>query len=175
MLAQVPVDVQVDGLTMVLEPLHELEAHTVPSLVPQAPAPSQLPVVWQKPAPWGEHSLSGSVPLTMLPQAPSLPEPFLAAEQARQGVLHKVSQQKPSTQKPEAHWVAAVQAVPVNRGPHCPLGRPVLDAMHALVWAHAVLQHTPSTQKPDPHCVPLVQGIPFMIGEQAPFAVPVLA
>ena len=58
------------------------------------------------------HSLSGSVPVVMLPQTPLTP-PFFAAEQAWQRPVHAVLQQKPSTQKPLEHSFAAVHATPV--------------------------------------------------------------
>jgi len=44
------------------------------------------------------HSSSGSVPLAVKPQAPSLPLPFFVAEQARHVLSQASSQQTPSVQ-----------------------------------------------------------------------------
>ena len=57
------------------------------------------------------HSLSGSVLLLTGEQTPSAPVD-LAAEQAWQVPVQAVLQQKPSTQKPDWHCVALVQATP---------------------------------------------------------------
>ena len=58
------------------------------------------------------HSLSGSVPVVMLPQTPLVP-PFFAVEHAWQRPVHAVEQQTPSTQKPLAHSFAAAHVEPV--------------------------------------------------------------
>jgi hypothetical protein len=63
-------------------------------------------------APSSVHSLSGSEPALMLPQAPSTPVPFFAAEHAWHKLLHPVSQQTPSTQLPLWHCVDDVHAAP---------------------------------------------------------------
>jgi hypothetical protein len=85
------------------------------------PKPSQTPVVPQVLAVCEAHSLSGSTPAAMFPQAPLAPEPFLAAEHASHDPLQALLQQTPSTQKPLPHWPAPVQAVPlVSCGMHAP-------------------------------------------------------
>jgi hypothetical protein len=50
----------------------------------------------------------------MLPQLPFAPEPFFAAEQAWHAPAQGASQQKPSTQLPVPHSLAAVQASPAG-------------------------------------------------------------
>ncbi len=52
------------------------------------------------------------VPVVIAAQVPLVP-PVLAAEQALQAPVHAVLQQNPSAQKPEAHWLAAVQVPPL--------------------------------------------------------------
>src|SRR5262245_10352658 len=70
--------------------------HTVPAAYFwQAPAPSQTPLLLQVDAASFVQLLLGSLPVAMLPQTPSPPPPFLAAEQAWQPLVHEVSQQKP--------------------------------------------------------------------------------
>ena len=63
--------------------------------------------------PSSTHSLSGSVPVLMFPQAPSEPEPFLAAVQAVQRLAHALSQHTLSAQKvPPAHSDVLVHVWP---------------------------------------------------------------
>ena len=50
-----------------------------------------------------------AVPVVAAAQVP-LAAPVLAFEQAEQAVVQAALQQKPSTQNPDAHWVAVVQA-----------------------------------------------------------------
>ena len=57
------------------------------------------------------QSSSGSEPATTGPHVPSAPCPFFAAEQATHVPVHAESQHTPSTQKPDAHWAPAVQAI----------------------------------------------------------------
>lgn len=73
--------------------------------VPQAPAPLQSAFM---------HSLSGSVALMMTPHVPLVPWPFFAAEQAIHVPAQAESQHTPSTQLPEMHCVARVQAEPLG-------------------------------------------------------------
>jgi hypothetical protein len=58
--------------------------------------------------------LRGSLPALAAPHRPSPPVPlsFVATLHAWHVKLQALSQQNPSTQKPEAHEVAAVHAVP---------------------------------------------------------------
>jgi hypothetical protein len=71
----------------------------------QAVAPLQVP------AP--PHSLSGSVPETILPHCPLTPPPFFAAEQARHVSVHALPQQTPSVQYPDKQSAAAPQPAPL--------------------------------------------------------------
>jgi hypothetical protein len=93
---------------------HEYGAHEVCPLLRQAPLPLQSCAFVTTPAEQvaDAHSWSGSLPSTMLPHVPSAPAPFFAAEHAWQLVLHAVLQHTPSTQFPDEHWFAAVQATP---------------------------------------------------------------
>ncbi len=110
--AQVPPPSQVHAWVSVL-PEQVAAAHTVPLLyLWHAPAPSQAPVYPQEEGASAAHSLSGSLPAWMGPQAPSEPLPFLARVHAEQVPAHAVSQQTPSAQKPLAHWSFDVQASP---------------------------------------------------------------
>jgi hypothetical protein len=80
---------------------------------------------WPEPSHWpsarheagkfasGAHSSSGSLSAATLPQVPSVPLPFLAAEHARQAPPQASLQQKPSTQKPLAQAVFPPQAWPL--------------------------------------------------------------
>lgn len=51
----------------------------------------------------------------MDPQTPLAPVPFLAAEHAWHCPVQPEAQQTPSTQKPDWHWSAALQAAPCAR------------------------------------------------------------
>jgi hypothetical protein len=106
------------------EPLGSFGAHvppeqTVPLLhweselqpARHAAAPSQRP----KP-----HSLAGSALATTGAQAPFTWEP-VSSEQASHVPPHAESQQTASVQKPEAHWLPALQAAPCAlRATHVP-------------------------------------------------------
>ena len=63
-------------------------------------------------APWSLHSSSGSVPILVVPQTPSKPEPFLAALQAWQVPVQADPQHTPSTQYPLPQSLAARQVRP---------------------------------------------------------------
>jgi len=90
--------------------------HWLVQLVPegqsaQAPAvhvPSVPQVVSAVTTQMPRGSLSPLVTFTHLP----FMLPVSAAEQAWQAVLHAELQQKPSTQKPSAHWLAALHVAP---------------------------------------------------------------
>ena len=77
----------------------------------QAPPPLHRPSFWQVDAASAAHSLSGSVPLEM-PRHRPLDWPVFALEQAMHRPAQADSQQKPSTQLPEPHWLDIVQADP---------------------------------------------------------------
>jgi hypothetical protein len=60
--------------------------------------------------------LSGSEPVPIGPQTPSVPPPFFATVHAWQSPLHGVLQQTPSTQEPEAHCAPVMHAPPFATG-----------------------------------------------------------
>lgn len=77
-------------------------AHCTPLLANarQPPAPSHMPSAPHEPG-YPEptaQAFFGSMSALIGPQTPSVPWPFLAAEQASQPPLHGLSQQTPSTQ-----------------------------------------------------------------------------
>lgn len=137
-------------------------AHVAPWSNLHALAPLQDPLV---------HSPSGSVAVMMGPQVPLVPWPFNASEHALHIPVQFVSQQTPSTQKPEMQSVGKVQVAPLSdlHAPkpshdwlvpeHVPMSSwlaatfehvPMLPAMlHAWqVLAQLLLQHKPSAQTP---------------------------
>jgi hypothetical protein len=77
----------------------------------QLPEPLQKPSVPQPICEVAAHSMSGSVPFETPRQRP-FAWPVLAIEQAMHSVLHADSQQNPSTQLLEVHWLFSVQAEP---------------------------------------------------------------
>ena len=99
----------------VCQPLLQVVApHAVPcGCSAQAPAPLHVPMVLQVVDAVLAHSFCGSVALAIGPHTPLFPEPLIAALQAVHGPVHAVSQQKPSTQLPEAHCVPVVHAAPL--------------------------------------------------------------
>ena len=91
-------------------PEHDAAAHTLPAGQSRHAPARHVPSVPQVDAAFAAQRPRGSaVPSVTVPQAPSAP-PVSAAEQAWQAPAHAVPQQKPSTQKPLAHWSPAVQA-----------------------------------------------------------------
>ena len=60
------------------------------------------------------HVSFGSVPAATDSHTPSMPDAFFAREHASQGPLHRLSQQKPSVQKPLLQSLSAVQALGVH-------------------------------------------------------------
>jgi hypothetical protein len=112
---QAPVPLQILGVERL--PAHTLAPQPVPEAQSaQAPAPSQAPLVPQVEAAVAAHSSSGSAPAAMGPQVPSVPLPFLAAEQAWHVPPQATLQHTPSAQEPEAHCAPAVQAAPFESG-----------------------------------------------------------
>ena len=88
--------------------------HSVPTAqYAHAPDPSHEPFLPHVVFDSCGHSLSGSVLAPIAPHTPSVPPPFFAALHATHVPAHAVSQQKPSTQLPVAHDVAAVHDAPV--------------------------------------------------------------
>jgi hypothetical protein len=97
-----------------VDPVQRPGAHWVPAAYfRQAPLPLQAPSVPQVLTACCSHSLMGSWPSAMGLQAPAV----LAMSQAWQMPVQALLQQIPSTQKPELHWAAPVQAAPLaDRG-----------------------------------------------------------
>jgi hypothetical protein len=97
----------------------------------QAPPAAQAPVFPHSVPVVQRESVTPAVVGAQVPLVP----PVFAAEQALQAVVQALLQQKPSAQNPEAHWLAAVHAVPL------------------------ALQVPPAqpTHKPPVHCVPVAQ------------------
>jgi hypothetical protein len=83
----------------------------------QPPLPSQVPSVPQLAAPMSAHWPSGSAPAGTALQVPTVP----ASAHERQVPAQAVAQQTPSSQKPELHSAAAVQAMPIGFLPQLPL------------------------------------------------------
>jgi len=109
--------------------------------------------------------LWASVPAFALPQVPSVPEILFSALQAWHTPLQAVSQQTPSTQKPEVHSCAAVHALPRScLALHCPPAQYALGTQplsSPQVWGQLDPKHTngshfevpPATHAPSPlHC-----------------------
>src|SRR5438876_697377 len=124
-------------------------------------------------------------------QVPLAVAPSAWVQASQPPPAHAALQHTPSAQKPEVHWLAAVQAAP--RGPlgvhapaapqaglgPAPAGRAVPGAQALAVRArsqrsqpppaHAALQHTPSAQKPEVHWLAAVQAAPIApLGVHAP-------
>ena len=170
--AHVPLPSQWLAKTAVF-PEQEAPTHVVPAGQSRhAPAPSQLPSAPQVFCVMAVHSLSGSTPAEMNPQAPSRPAPFLAVVQAWHVPVHAVSQQTPSAQWPLAQSVSTLQPRPLAFTPH----EPLLQGMGALHCAelvqlvkHAVAPQrkgaqsvvVPALQTPIPLHVAAVVWLPF--------------
>ena len=81
----------------------------------------------------------------MVPQTPSAPPPFLAAEHAWQLPRQVVLQQNPSAQKPDWHWFETEQTVPAaRRGAHVP-------PLHQLPVVQSPSPAPEVLQLPGPH------------------------
>jgi hypothetical protein len=120
----------------------------------------------QKVAP---HSLPGSVPAAYAVHVPSEDAPAAAA-QAWQGPLHAALQQTPSVQKPEVHWLPALQEVPpANFGVQAPPLQKWPD-LHWLSAVQEVMQLEAPLQKVSPHSLP-GSVLPAKV-VQVPFCVP---
>lgn len=93
---------------------------------------------------------------------------------ALQAPVHAELQHTPSTQRPEAHWLAAEHVLPLQRKPEhegrpgVPAGAAVqvpgvaLHTSHGL--PHAVLQQKPSMHWCEAHCAEFVQAMPLARG-----------
>jgi hypothetical protein len=76
-----------------------------------APEPLQTPAAPHTPLPIALHSSSGSLPARIGAHAPSA-APVLAALADMHKPVHELFAQKPSTQFPVWHWLAAEHAAP---------------------------------------------------------------
>ena len=92
------------------------------------------------------HSLSGSVPAVTGRQRP-LAAPVLTFEQALQAAPQADSQQTPSTQLPDAHWLAAVHEPPLVWGAmQCPVAeQKVVDEQSAFDTQDVLQDVVPQT------------------------------
>jgi hypothetical protein len=131
----VPVALQVAG------------AHDVECVV-QVPLPLQTcpnSVAPLHVAPSAAHSPRGSAPLWIGVHVPLLPPtPEIAAAHAWHWPVHAVSQQKPSTQKPLAHWSFALHVTALPLAPFATQSLPLHQSLgpqsefEAQVVLHAV-------------------------------------
>jgi hypothetical protein len=122
--------------SVAVEPVQVGMMHWVPLACSRhLPAPSQAPSVPQLAVPMSVHWLSGSDPLGMNEQVPTLPARLQAWHRAEQ----PVEQQTPCSQKLEAQSAACVHAAP---GPSLPQMVPVqtLPGAQSVLVAHFVRQ-----------------------------------
>jgi hypothetical protein len=103
-----------------------------------APLPLQVPSFEQSPAPGllaAQRCLGSDCPLATLEHFPTLPAtlqllqspPVLASAQA-------LSQQTPSVQYPDAHWLPVVQADPLLLTPQEPFWHVLGDLQSPSLW-----------------------------------------
>src|SRR5262245_34300338 len=111
----------------------------------QAPAPLQKPSVPQVLAPWSVHWFSGSVPVGTLVHVPCVP----VSAHDLQVPVQAVPQQKPCSQKPVMHSVAAPHAMPVGFFVQTPMTQ-TFGVTQSASTEHDVLQ-TPDPQVNAPH------------------------
>ena len=97
--------------------------------------PSQVPSVPQLAAPLSVHWFSGSLPTAAKVQVPAVP----ASAQDRQVPVQLELQQTPCWQRPEAHSVPPVQAVPRGFFVHWPALQ-MLGETHSLSPVQVVRQ-----------------------------------
>jgi hypothetical protein len=121
-------------------PLHEGAAQTVSAAYfAQPPSPSQAPVWPHVEVGVAVQILCGSAtPVAVGQQVPIRP----LWAQLTHGPVQATLQQKPSAQKPEAHWLAAVQTAPAGRLPQLPF-------THFTLAAQSVSDEQLVTQAPD--------------------------
>jgi hypothetical protein len=136
-----------DGVEQAPPPLQDTEVLTTPSLQVACPqetvgsantqaALTPLQRLPQVPAAHAARPLRGVWPAGSVAQMPAEPE----RSHAWQEPVHGESQQKPSTQFPDTHWVALVQRLPLPTLPHEPptQGWPWQSASVVQVVPHAV-------------------------------------
>ena len=143
LLTQTPTPLQ--SCPLIVLPAQSAAPHAVVALYKrQAPWPSQVPSLLQVLGLSVAHSLSGSTPAAMLPQSPSAPPPFFAAEHAWQIPAQSWLQHTPSAQLPSVHWDGDVQAAPVaSRGTHWPWGLQKLPVVQSALTAQGFRQTPP--------------------------------
>ena len=100
--------------------------------------PLQVPSFEQSPAPGllaAQRCLGSDWPLATLEHLPTLPatlqllqSPPVAASE------HALSQQTPSVQKPDAHWLPLAHAPPLDIRPQEPLEQVLGDLQSPLLW-----------------------------------------
>jgi hypothetical protein len=148
--------------------LHICSRQTVPlGYVWQPPAPVHRPLVPQEAGPWSRQTRRGSVPPaaargsgTSAPTATQRPR-ALGSAQNWHCPSQADSQQTPSAQKPDLHWLLWVQSWPSPRMPQLPLlqvagatqsASEVQASLHASPWQMegAQLIGDPTTQVPLP-------------------------
>lgn len=153
-------------LPLHVSPVSVAPVQVVPHAVPllqsaHAPAPSQAPVCPQVVAAAAAQSPSGSAPPPTGPQAPSLPAPFAAAEQAMHTPVQAVSQHTESAQLPLWHSPTRVHVSPSAR-----LGRQVPASQKLPLW------QLPSVAQGFAHALPThrygAQSVPEGSSPQSP-------
>jgi hypothetical protein len=108
----------------------------------QPKLPSHFPLVPQVDAAWTAHRARGSG----LSAATGVHLPGVdASAQLRHAPAHALSQQTPSTQKPDRHSCPLPQTCPSRLGPHVPLTH-AIPSSHSSSFLHAVVQ-APSAQR----------------------------
>jgi len=119
----------------------------------QAPAPLQVPSLAQLPADGDvavQRFLGSASPEATAEQAPTLPETLQLRQRPLVPApsLHAVSQQTPSVQKPEVHWLAPVHGAPLALSPHEPVATTqVVGAMQSPSVVQLVRQASPAHLK----------------------------
>jgi hypothetical protein len=120
-----------------LPPLHEGALQTVSTAYfAHPPEPSQTPVSPQVEASDFTQIARGSA--TPAATGAQMPGPSVWL-QVTQGPVQALLQQTPSTQKPEAHWLASLQGAAVCRLPQLPFTH-LMFAAQSLSEAHCVRQ-----------------------------------
>src|SRR6266540_4188940 len=103
----------------------------------QAPLPLQVPSFVQLPAPAllaTQRCLGSDWPLGTLVHLPRLPATLQLLQRPLEASAHALSQQTFSVQKPEAHWLPAVQAEPLLLTPHDPFTHVLGDLQSPSLW-----------------------------------------
>jgi len=103
-----------------------------------APLPLQVPSFVQSPAPAllaEQRCLGSDWPLATLEHLPTLPATLqLLQSPPVDASAHALSQQTPSVQKPEAHWLPLAHAAPFDIRPQDPLTQVLGDLQSPSLW-----------------------------------------